>query len=176
MRVPVPSAAFFLSFGADIGDSGTSTTRERPLIDAAQQVSHLKDRGVRFELMDEREAERFLRESNFFKMKAFARRFPCYANPGSKLGKPIGPISRMAVEQLGFDCELISLTKRAPIVRDFTALALCYTHLVESKGARLSSSEGSGRSAPGRGPAAGKRNDGLRVYLTEKDWGRKCRK
>lgn len=176
MRVPVPSAAFFLSFGADIGDSGTSTTRERPLIDAAQQVSYLKDRGVRFELMDEREAERFLRESNFFKMKAFARRFPCYANPGSKLGKPIGPISRMAVEQLGFDCELISLTKRAPIVRDFTALALCYTHLVESKGASFSSSEGSGRRVPGRGPAAGKRNDGLRVYLTEKDWGRKCRK
>lgn len=176
MRVPVPSAAFFLSFGADIGDSGTSTTRERPLIDAAQQVSYLKDRGVRFELIDEREAERFLRESNFFKMKAFARRFPCYANPGSKLGKPIGPISRMAVEQLGFDCELISLTKRAPIVRDFTALALCYTHLVESKGARFSSSEGSGRRVPGRGPAAGKRNDGLRVYLTEKDWGRKCRK
>lgn len=176
MRVPAPSAAFFLSFGADIGDSGTSTTRERPLIDAAQQVSYLKDRGVRFELMDEREAERFLRESNFFKMKAFARRFPCYANPGSKLGKPIGPISRMAVEQPGFDCELISLTKRAPIVRDFTALALCYTHPVESKGARFSSSEGSGRRVPGRGPAAGKRNDGLRVYLTEKDWGRKCRK
>ena len=155
MRVPVPSAAFFFSFGADMGDSGTSTTRERQLIDAAQQVSHLKDREVRFELMDEREAERFLRESNFFKMKAFARRFPCYANPGSKLGKPIGPISRMAVEQLGFDCELISLTKRAPIVRDFTALALCYTHLVESKGARFSSSEGSGRRAPGRGPPRG---------------------
>ena len=139
-------------------------------------ISHLKDREVRFELMDEREAERFLRESNFFKMKAFARRFPCYANPGSKLGKPLGPISRMAVEQLGFDCELASLTKRAPIVRGFTVLALCYTHLVESKGARFSSSEGSGRRVPGREPAAGKRNDGLRVYLTEKDWGRKCRK
>lgn len=159
-----------------MGDSGTSTTRERQLIDAAQQISHLKDRGVRFELMDEREAERFLRESNFFKMEAFARRFPCYANPGSKLGKPLGPISRMAVEELGIDRELASLTKRAPIVRGFTVLALCYTHLVESKGARFSSSEGSGRRVPGRGPAAGKRSDGLRVYLTEKDWGRKCRK
>lgn len=107
-----------------MGDSGAATTRERPLIDAAQQVSHLKDRGVRFELMDEWEAEQFLRESNFFfKMKAFARRFPCYANPGSKLGRPVGPISRMAVEQLGFDCELASPTKRAPIVRGFTVLA-----------------------------------------------------
>ena len=160
-----------------MGDSGTSTTRERQLIDAAQQVSHLKDRGVRFELMDEREAERFLRESNFFfKVKAFAKCVSRYTNPGSKPGKPVGPISRMAVEELGIDRELASLTKRAPIVLNFTALALCCTCLIESESARLSSWEGSGRRVPGRGPAAGKRNDGLRVYLTEKDWGRKCRK
>ena len=66
-------------------DPGTATTKERPLIDAAQQVRHLKDRGVRFELTDEREAERFLRESNFFfKVKAFAKCFSRYTNPGSE--------------------------------------------------------------------------------------------
>lgn len=66
-------------------DSGAATTRERPLIDAAQQVRHLKDRGVRFELTDEREAERFLRESNFFfKVKAFATCFSRYTNPDSE--------------------------------------------------------------------------------------------
>lgn len=43
---------------------------------------------------------------------------------GSKLRKPVGSISRMAVEELGIDRELVSLTKRAPIVHDFTALAL----------------------------------------------------
>ena len=43
---------------------------------------------------------------------------------GSKLRKPVGSISRMAVEELGIDRELASLTKRAPIVHDFTALAL----------------------------------------------------
>lgn len=60
-------------------------TRERPLIDAAQQVRHLKDRGVRFELTNEREAERFPRESNFFfKVKAFAKCFSRYSNPGSE--------------------------------------------------------------------------------------------
>lgn len=68
-----------------MGDSGTATTRERPLIGAAQQVRHLKDRGVRFELTDEREAERFLRESNFFfKVKAFAKCFSRYTNPDSE--------------------------------------------------------------------------------------------
>lgn len=68
-----------------MGDPGTATTKERPLIDAAQQVRHLKERGVRFELTDEREAERFLRESNFFfKVKVFAKCFSCYTNPSSE--------------------------------------------------------------------------------------------
>lgn len=73
-------------------DPGAATTKERPLIDAAQQVRHLKERGVRFELTDEREAERFLRESNFFfKVKAFAKCFSRYINPSSEhFGSYIG--------------------------------------------------------------------------------------
>ncbi|WP_143757941.1 Abi family protein [Collinsella sp. An2] len=68
-----------------MGDSGTATTRGCPLIDDVQQVRHLKDRGGRFELMDEREAERFLRENNFFfKVKASAKCFSRYTNPGSE--------------------------------------------------------------------------------------------
>ena len=68
-----------------MGDPGTVTTKERPLIDAAQQIRHLKERGVRFELTDEREAERFLREINFFfKVKAFAKCFSRYTNPDSE--------------------------------------------------------------------------------------------
>ena len=68
-----------------MGDPGTATTKERPLIDAAQQVRHLKERGVRFELTDEREAERFLLESNFFfKVKAFAKCFSRYTSPDSE--------------------------------------------------------------------------------------------
>ncbi len=60
---------------------------------------------------------------------------------GSKLKKPVGSISKMAIEELGIDRELVSLTKRAPIVHDFTALALCYMHLVKSKGARKDAAE-----------------------------------
>ncbi len=60
---------------------------------------------------------------------------------GSKLRKPVGSISRMAVEELGIDRELVSLTKRAPIVHDFTALTLCYMHLVKSEDARRDAAE-----------------------------------
>ncbi len=47
--------------------------------------------GARFELADERGAERFLRESNFFfKVKASARCFSRYTSPGSeRLGSHI---------------------------------------------------------------------------------------
>lgn len=73
-------------------DPDTATTRERPLIDAAQQVRHLKERGVRFELTDERETERFLRESKFFfEVKAFAKCFSRYTSPDSEhFGSYIG--------------------------------------------------------------------------------------
>ncbi len=60
---------------------------------------------------------------------------------GSKLRKPVGSISRMAVEELGIDRGLAVLTKRAPIVHDFTALALCYMNLVKSEGARGDAAE-----------------------------------
>lgn len=73
-------------------DPDTATTRERPLIDAAQRVRHLKERGVRFELANERETERFLRESKFFfEVKAFAKRFSRYTSPDSEhFGSYIG--------------------------------------------------------------------------------------
>ena len=65
-------------------DLDPKPAERRPLIDAARQVEHLKARGVRFETMGEREAEAFLRDSNFFfKVKAFARCFSRYSNPGS---------------------------------------------------------------------------------------------
>lgn len=60
---------------------------------------------------------------------------------GSKLRKPVGSISRMAVEELGIDRELVSPTKRAPIVHDFTALALCCMHMVRSEDARGDAAE-----------------------------------
>lgn len=66
-------------------DSALGTMKERPLINTAQQVEHLKNRGVRFELISEQDAENFLRESNFFfKVKAFAKCFSRYTNPASE--------------------------------------------------------------------------------------------
>lgn len=51
--------------------------RERPLIPAEQQVAHLAERGVRFDIMSPKDAVAFLRDKNFFfKVKAFAKRFP----------------------------------------------------------------------------------------------------
>ena len=48
--------------------------KERPLIPAEQQVAHLAERGVRFDIMSPEDAVAFLRDKNFFfKVKAFAK-------------------------------------------------------------------------------------------------------
>lgn len=75
---------------------------------------------------------------------------------GSKLRKPVGSISKMAVEELGIDRELVSLTKRAPVVHDFTALVLCYMHMVKSEDAR--------------GDAAGQLRVLRRRFITHRDY------
>ena len=54
----------------------------RPKLNAAQQIEAMKNKGIRFDLMGEHEAERFLRERNFFfKVKAFEKLFDKYENP-----------------------------------------------------------------------------------------------
>lgn len=60
---------------------------------------------------------------------------------GQKLPKPIGAISKAAREELGIDGELVALTRRFPIVHDFTALILCFDRLVEDAGARTEQAE-----------------------------------
>ena len=60
--------------------------RVRPKLSAHQQVEAMKDKGIRFVLMDESEAEQFLRERNFFfKVKAFEKVFDKYTNPEHEL-------------------------------------------------------------------------------------------
>lgn len=56
--------------------------RTRPKLNASEQVEAMSNKGIRFVLMDELEAERFLRERNFFfKVKAFEKVFDKYENP-----------------------------------------------------------------------------------------------
>ena len=71
-------------------DPGTATTRERPLIDAAQQVRHLK--GPRGPLRaDGRAGGRAIPRGTFFKVKAFAECFSRYTSPHSeRFGSYIG--------------------------------------------------------------------------------------
>lgn len=59
--------------------------KERPLISAEQQVAHLAERDVRFDIMSPEDAIEFLRDKNFFfKVKAFAKCFSKYRDPASE--------------------------------------------------------------------------------------------
>ena len=55
---------------------------------------------------------------------------------GQRLQKPVGAIARAAREELGIDQELVALTRRSPIIHDFTALVLCFDRIVDDASAR----------------------------------------
>lgn len=55
---------------------------------------------------------------------------------GQRLQKPVGAIATAAREELGIDRELVALTRRFPVVHDFTALVLCFDRIVSEADAR----------------------------------------
>lgn len=55
---------------------------------------------------------------------------------GQRLQKPVGAIATAAKEELGIDRELVALTRRFPVVHDFTALVLCFNRIVSDADAR----------------------------------------
>lgn len=61
---------------------------------------------------------------------------------GQRLQKPVGSIARAAREELGIDQELVALTRRFPVVHDFTALVLCFDRIVDDADARSEKAAG----------------------------------
>lgn len=53
-----------------------------------------------------------------------------------RLTKPIGIIAKLLVSEYGMDCELVGLTKRVPLIHDFSATLMCYDVLVSSEHSR----------------------------------------
>lgn len=48
----------------------------KPILDLDGQVKHLKDKGVRFDIMDEDAAKEYLLEhNNYFKLTAYRRKY-----------------------------------------------------------------------------------------------------
>ena len=61
---------------------------------------------------------------------------------GQRLQKPVGSIATAAREELGIDQELVALTKRFPVIHDFTALVLCFDRIVSDADARSEKAAG----------------------------------
>lgn len=55
---------------------------------------------------------------------------------GQRLQKPVGAIATAAREELEINRELVALTRRFPVVHDFTALVLCLDRIVDDADAR----------------------------------------
>lgn len=61
---------------------------------------------------------------------------------GQRLQKPVGAIATAAREELGIDHGLVALTRRFPVVHDFTALVLCFDRIVNDADARSEKAAG----------------------------------
>lgn len=61
---------------------------------------------------------------------------------GQRLQKPVGAIATAAREELGIDRKLVALTRRSPVVHDFTALVLCFDRIVNDADARSEKAAG----------------------------------
>lgn len=66
--------------------NNTIGEKDRPKLTIPEQIAYMRDKkGISFELIDETEAEIFLRESNYyFKLKAFEKNYSKYASGDNK--------------------------------------------------------------------------------------------
>ena len=63
--------------------------KDKPILTPAQQVEHMKSKGIRFNIVSEAEAEAYLRENNnYFKLRAYRKNFDKYVG-GENDGKYI---------------------------------------------------------------------------------------
>ena len=58
----------------------------KPILDLDGQVKHLKDKGVRFDIMDEDAAKEYLLEhNNYFKLTAYRKNYPKHPDGKNKI-------------------------------------------------------------------------------------------
>ena len=59
--------------------------KDRPILDSDGQIEHLKDKGIKFELMKDEEAKKYLKENNnYFKLRAYRKNFKKHPDGDNK--------------------------------------------------------------------------------------------
>lgn len=80
--------------------------QSKPMLNASEQINHLKNKGVKFELISESDAENYLKvNNNYFKLTSYRKNFPKYEN-GKNIGKYIGLDFKMLTDLAIIDMRL----------------------------------------------------------------------
>lgn len=70
----------------------------KPMLSAEELIEHLKEKGVKFELISENDAKKYLKENNnYFKLVSYRKNYPKYEN-GEKIGNYINLDFRMLMD------------------------------------------------------------------------------
>lgn len=105
----------------------------KPLLSSAQQIEHLKSKGVQFNIISEADAEKYLLEhNNYFKLRAYRKNFDKYIK-GEKAGQYIGLDFSMLR-----DLAVIDMRLRYTVIQ----LALDVEHFIKVKLLRITERQG----------------------------------
>lgn len=105
----------------------------KPLLNSAQQIEHLKSKGVQFKIMSEADAEAYLRENNnYFKLRAYRKNFDKYTT-GKTAGQYIGLDFAMLK-----DLAIIDMRLRYTVIQ----MALDIEHFIKVKLLRITEQKG----------------------------------
>ncbi len=78
----------------------------KPMLNSKEQIEHLKDKGVKFELISDIDAEKYLKDNNnYFKLTSYRKNFPKYEN-GCNMGKYINLDFKMLLDMSIIDMRL----------------------------------------------------------------------
>ena len=85
----------------------------KPMLSAKEQIEHLKNKGVKFELISDIDAEKYLKENNnYFKLTSYRKNFPKY-EIGENMGKYIDldfkMLSDMSIIDMRFRKVMLSI-------------------------------------------------------------------
>lgn len=70
----------------------------KPMLSAEELIDHLKEKGVKFELISVDDAKKYLKENNnYFKLVSYRKNYPKYEN-GEKIGKYISLDFKMLID------------------------------------------------------------------------------
>ena len=101
----------------------------KPMLTPSELIKHLESKGVKFELINKENAQKYLEENNnYFKLVSYRKKFPKYEK-GENCGKYIDLDFKMLMDLSIIDMRIRKTMLSIVLDLEHYAKAVSYTHL-----------------------------------------------